>query len=158
MQIFYWVLNLPRHNFSMTKLEKRFHLIFILFNRIHELYLCAIWYHLYNLKNVKNTYGVVLLCKSCTPPWVFSKFFKLHKWYKISTYAKNTRKKNSSSLRHSMPLVSFCNSWKNQKTICFLLFSGGMEKDLGMKWFKLIACLILVSNDLNFHRINNLVC
>ena len=22
---------------------------------------CAIWYHLYNLKNVKNTYGGVLL-------------------------------------------------------------------------------------------------
>ena len=22
---------------------------------------CAIWYHLYNLKNVKNTHGVVLL-------------------------------------------------------------------------------------------------
>ena len=40
---------------------------------------CAIWYHLYNLKNVKNTYGGVLLLvklqakacifiKSDTPP------------------------------------------------------------------------------------------
>ena len=47
---------------------------------------CAIWYHLYNLKNVKNTYrGVLLLgklqplaysfTKSNTPPWVFFTFF-----------------------------------------------------------------------------------
>ena len=36
--------------------------------------LCAIWYHLYNLKNVKNTHGGVLLLvtKSNTPPWVKS--------------------------------------------------------------------------------------
>ena len=43
--------------------------------------LCAIWYHLHNLKNVKNTHGGVLLLvksqalafnftKSNTPPWV----------------------------------------------------------------------------------------
>ena len=46
---------------------------------------CAIWYHLYNLKNVKNTReGLILLVKlqdlacNCTkintPPWVFSRF------------------------------------------------------------------------------------
>ena len=52
---------------------------------------CAIWYHLYNLKNVKNTHGGVLLLvvklqalacnfttKSNTPPWVFFTCFKLH--------------------------------------------------------------------------------
>ena len=52
---------------------------------------CAIWYHLYNLKNVKNTHGVVLLLvklqayftKSNTPSWVFLTFFKLYKWYQI---------------------------------------------------------------------------
>ena len=44
--------------------------------------LCVIWYHLYNLKNVKQTDGGVLLlvklqAKACnhtkidTPPWVF---------------------------------------------------------------------------------------
>ena len=44
---------------------------------------CEIWYHLYNLKNVKNNHGGVLLLaelqatKSNTPPWVFFKFFKL---------------------------------------------------------------------------------
>ena len=47
---------------------------------------CAIWYHLYNLKKVKNTHGGVLLLvklqakacnftKSSTPPWVFFTFF-----------------------------------------------------------------------------------
>ena len=38
---------------------------------------CAIWYHLYNIKNTKNTHGGVLLLEACnftksnTPPWVF---------------------------------------------------------------------------------------
>ena len=38
------------------------------------------------LKNVKNTHSGVLLLftKSNTPPWVFSTFFKLHKWYQIA--------------------------------------------------------------------------
>ena len=38
---------------------------------------CAIWYHLYNLKNVKNTHrGVLLLVK------LQASAFKLYKWYK----------------------------------------------------------------------------
>ena len=55
---------------------------------------CAIWYHLYNLKNVKNTHGGVLLLvkmqassnftKSNTPPRMFFTFLKLHKWYQIA--------------------------------------------------------------------------
>ena len=46
---------------------------------------CAIWYHLYNLKNVSNTHGGVILlvklqAKDCnftksTPPWVFIQVF-----------------------------------------------------------------------------------
>ena len=39
---------------------------------------CAIWYNLYNLKNVKNT------PKINTPPWLFLTFFKLYKWYQIA--------------------------------------------------------------------------
>ena len=46
---------------------------------------CKFWYHLYNLKNVKNTYGgvsilVKLQAEACsftkinTPPWCFSRF------------------------------------------------------------------------------------
>ena len=57
--------------------------------------LCAICYHLCNLKNVKNTNGGVLLVlklhartcnftKSNTPPWLFFTFFKLYKWYQIA--------------------------------------------------------------------------
>ena len=57
---------------------------------------CAIWYHLYYLKNVKNTHGGVLLyyescrflasnfTKNNTPPWVFFTFLKLYKWYQIA--------------------------------------------------------------------------
>ena len=56
---------------------------------------CAIWYYLYNLKNLKNTHGAVLILvklqvSSCnftkinTPPWVFFTFFKLYKWYQIA--------------------------------------------------------------------------
>ena len=50
--------------------------------------LCAIWYHLYNFKNLKNTHGGVLLSVKLqvfdTPPWVFFKFFKFYKWYQIA--------------------------------------------------------------------------
>ena len=56
---------------------------------------CAISYHLYNLKNVKNTHGGVLILlklqakarnftKINTPPWVFFTLFKLCKWYQIA--------------------------------------------------------------------------
>ena len=46
---------------------------------------CAILYHLYNLKNVKNIHGgVLLLVKLQVPLWVFFTFFKLCKWYKIA--------------------------------------------------------------------------
>ena len=50
--------------------------------------LCAIWYHLYKLKNVKNTHeGMILLgviTKNITSPWMFSTFLKLYKWYQIA--------------------------------------------------------------------------
>ena len=44
---------------------------------------CAIWYHLYDLKNVKNTHGKKIRSKSTTPPWVFFIFFKFYKWYQL---------------------------------------------------------------------------
>ena len=46
---------------------------------------CAIWYHLCNLTNVKNTLGCNFtnLTKSNTPSWVFFTFFKF-KWYQIA--------------------------------------------------------------------------
>ena len=62
---------------------------------------CAIWYHLYNFKNVKNTHGGVLLLvklqdaacnftKSNTPPCMFFAFFKLYKWHQIAQRTTNT--------------------------------------------------------------------
>ena len=41
-----------------------------------------------NLKNAKSTHGGVLLIvklqAKATPPWVFSTFYKLYKWYQIA--------------------------------------------------------------------------
>ena len=70
----------------------------------HSLYVMrfAIWYHLYNLKNVKNTHGRVLIlvklqAEACNftkiniPLWLFFTFFKLYKWFQITqgiTYLK----------------------------------------------------------------------
>ena len=67
-------------------------------------------HHLYNLKNVKNTYGVVLILvklqaealacnftKINAPPWVFFTFFKLCKLYQIAqrtTFMKRTKEIN----------------------------------------------------------------
>ena len=56
---------------------------------------CAIWYYLYNFKNVKNTHGGVLIlvklqAEACnftkinTPPWVSFTFFKSYKWFQIA--------------------------------------------------------------------------
>ena len=62
---------------------------------------CMIWYHLYNLKNMKNTHrGVLILVKvqaeACkftkitTPPWAFFTFLKLYKWHQIAHSTRNT--------------------------------------------------------------------
>ena len=42
--------------------------------------LCAIWYHLYNLKNVKNTHGRVLLLVKLKPVYgqYYDKWFLFH--------------------------------------------------------------------------------
>ena len=43
------------------------------------------WYHLYNLKNVKNNHGgVLLLVLKITPPWVFSCFSNCTNGTKLS--------------------------------------------------------------------------
>ena len=53
--------------------------------------LCPIWYHLYNLKNVKNTHRVALLLVKLPATLLkvtlhhdyFLRFFKLYIWYQI---------------------------------------------------------------------------
>ena len=44
--------------------------------RSYEIH-CAIWYHLYNLKNLKNM---------SVFQWVFLKFFRLYKWCQIAQH------------------------------------------------------------------------
>ena len=49
--------------------------------------LCAIWYNLHKLKNVKNTHGGVLkpaTLLKIAPPCVFFTFLKLYKCYQIA--------------------------------------------------------------------------
>ena len=71
-------------NFSAGKCRLGSYLVVSIFPFVMR---CTIWYHLYNLKNVKNVHGGVLIISACnftksdTPPWVFFTFFKLYKWY-----------------------------------------------------------------------------
>ena len=44
---------------------------------------CAIWYHLHNFKNVRNSHGGVQ-AKMHSSMECFSQFFKLGKWYQIA--------------------------------------------------------------------------
>ena len=59
------------------------------------------WYHLYNLKSVKNIQGGVIhlvklqasasnFTERITSPWVFSTFLKLYKWYQIAQSITNS--------------------------------------------------------------------
>ena len=78
---------------------------------------CAIWNHLYNFKNVKNTRGGVLLLvklqaisnklnacnftKSNTPPWVFSRFLNCTN----GTKSCKTSHQNLLSIRENWKIV-----------------------------------------------------
>ena len=73
---------------NSTKFNSKAHIetIFRPKLKFKDMMFCAIWYDLYNLKNIKNTHGGVLslqLTKSNTPPWVFFTLFKLNKCYQI---------------------------------------------------------------------------
>ena len=72
---------------------------------------CVIWYHSYNLKNVKNTHGGVLILvtlqalacnftKSNTPLWGFFTFFKLYQRYQIAQSTTYCIKRHIASLEH----------------------------------------------------------
>ena len=49
----FWVNSLAHGAFSSFKPDKRIRTLYVMF--------CTIWYHLYNLKNMKNTNGGILL-------------------------------------------------------------------------------------------------
>ena len=81
---------------------------------------CAIWYHLYNFKKVKNTHGGMLPCnftKSNTPPWVFFTFFELCKWWHQSCKISRIFIE-----QYSIDKVFFGTIYKSLKClICFVL-------------------------------------
>ena len=69
---------------------------------------CAIWYHLYNLKNVKKTHGGVLIleklqAETCnfteinTPPWVF---------FTLLNCTNGTKSRNASHIHKIFPSIS----------------------------------------------------
>ena len=115
---------------------------------------CTIWYHLYNLKNVKNIHGGVLILvtfqgsacnitKINTPPWMFFRFLKLCKWYQIAhrtTYFKQTdawwiwRKEENiwgkvfhcNSRVQRSRLIKIVNTPRKHQD--FLMCSGGTER------------------------------
>ena len=83
----------PVHNNYAKERTCHRHVILLLRNSVWLLYamLCRIWYHLHNLKSVKNVKRpwrsvfskVAGFTKSNTPPWAFFTFFK-YKWYQIA--------------------------------------------------------------------------
>ena len=67
----------------------------------------AIWYHLYNLKNVKNTHALACnFTKINTPPWVFLTFFN---------YINGTKSRNAPHMRNIdfVNVISFFNFGHN---------------------------------------------
>ena len=68
-------------SFSGNKYSCKFPDFFITLVDLHVMF-CAISYHLYNLENLKNTHGGMLLLS--TSPWVFFTLFNLCKWYQIA--------------------------------------------------------------------------
>ena len=97
------------------------HNSFFFLNVLTNVILCAIWYHLYNLKNVKNTHG-----KSETPPWMFFTLFTLYKWYQIAQCTTNTyyfRK-----LFDNYVTIGDFNMEPNNTTLKHFLDSNGLVK------------------------------
>ena len=91
---------------------------------------CTIWYHLYNLKNVKNAGGVLLVvefrAEACnftngkTPPWAFFMFFKLYKWYQIAQsithmcqVTASLKKYHQKIPHHRFFFLEFCGFFQN---------------------------------------------
>ena len=96
-----WYLPTKPPKISYCREGSLSHLMLLLHEKINVIYWFlvyvvrfAIWYHLYNFKNVKNNHrGVLILVKlqalACnftkinTSPWVIFTFSKLYKWYQI---------------------------------------------------------------------------
>ena len=78
---------------------------------------CAVWYHLHNLRSVKNTHGGVLLYNS--PPLVFFTLFELCKWYQITRSISYKSLSSPAILPSNLNLIS---NIKTGKDPIFMLF------------------------------------
>ena len=70
---------------------------------------CAIWYHLYNLKNVKNTHGrVLLLVKLQAKPATLLKVTLVHGCFSRFLNCRNGAKsRNASHIDHHLVPVDY---------------------------------------------------
>ena len=111
---------------SLMSLKFWFH-IFALF-----LILSAIWYHLYNFKNLKNTHGMVILLfklqvevsnfnKSITLPWMFLRF---------SNYTNGTKLRKTLHLNHRTKTFK-------QRTAHKIFLKGIFQKKIKLDHFML---------------------
>ena len=108
---------------------------------------CAIWYHLYNLKNGKNIHGGVLLLVTLLKVTLLSEciltFLKLYKWYQI---ARRIAMLNALKERFSQ---SYFESFPTMETLLFKVIAGE-EVHGEVNWVNL-----KYANDVNTAVLNN---
>ena len=89
---------------------------------------CAIWYHWYNLKNVKKTHGGLLLLvnlqalvKVTLLHWCFSRFLNCLNCYKL-------RKASQMSLAHNFSALP--SDWAYTTSLCYRFYFGRYTSEL----------------------------
>ena len=70
--------------------------------------LCAIWYHLYNLQNVKNTHGKVLLLVCMLKPATLLKVTLLHGCFSRVLNCRNGTKSHKASQKQIKVQIVYC--------------------------------------------------
>ena len=111
---------------SLMSLKFWFHIFALFF------ILSAIWYHLYNFKNLKNTHGMVILLfklqvevsnfnKSITLPWMFLRF---------SNYTNGTKLRKTLHLNHRTKTFK-------QRTAHKIFLKGIFQKKIKLDHFML---------------------
>ena len=111
---------------SLMSLKFWFHISALFF------ILSAIWYHLYNFKNLKNTHGIVILLfklqvevsnfnKSITLPWMFLRFLN---------YTNGSKLRKTSHLNHRTKTFK-------QRTAHKIFLKGIFQKKIKLDHFML---------------------
>ena len=116
--------------------------------------LCAIWYHWYNLRNLKNTHGGVLLLvklqaeacnftKSNNPPWAFFNFCKLYKWYQIVRIVSYIKRLIDISLNYKLVIQG--PDWLR----LIRLVNGDKWTQTKLGWFSLLSYIARLRSNTN---------